>query len=317
MKNSIFGISMIAVLTLIPGCSQNQSEKIPPTAITTSPETADHSQHSNPKSTNKSTINSTPKSSPISENNEHSEHENHQEKSEKSTAINTQAKLNIPQDATANKPVNLVIDIADTQGKAVNKFEKFQEKMMHLIVVSDDLRFFDHIHPEYKNNGTFEVKHTFPSGGEYTLFSDYKPEKSHERVSVMKANIKGKIPLPQSLEKFEKTKTLSDGKVTLNVENASLKAGEDMMLKFKVVDQKNQPITDLQPYLGEKGHLVTIKSSSPLTNVDYIHSHAMKDSAQGEISFHTKFPQPGTYKMWLQFQRNNNVKTADFWVEVK
>ncbi|MBD2137169.1 hypothetical protein H6F32_06130 [Anabaena sp. FACHB-1237] len=308
MKNSLLGISVITLLTLIQGCSQ----KTPLTAITTSPHTANHNQHLTPNSSPTSSTSLT------SENNEHSQHQNHQEgKEEKS--INTQAKLNIPQDVTPNKPVNLIIDITDTQGKAINKFDKFQEKIMHLIIVSDDLRFFDHVHPDYKNNGngSFQVKYTFPAGGEYTLFSDYKPAESNERVSVMKTSIKGTIPLPKSLEKFEQTKTLSDTKVTLNVDNASLKARKDIMLKFKLVDNKNQPIKDLQPYLGEKAHLVTIKSSSPLTNADYIHSHGMKDSAPGEIDFHAKFPQAGTYKMWLQFQRNGNVKTADFWVNVK
>ncbi|MFN7661908.1 MAG: hypothetical protein ACK5P3_27990, partial [Dolichospermum sp.] len=70
-------------------------------------------------------------------------------------------------------------------------------------------------------------------------------------------------------------------------------------------------------YLGEKGHLVIIKSSSPLTKSDYIHAHALKNSPDGKIEFETKFPKSGTYKMWLQFNRNGNIKTADFWVKVE
>lgn len=307
MKNSLLRISIIALLTLTQGCSQNQSEKTPSTAITTSPRTANHHQNST----------STSSTSPTSENNEHYQHKNHTATKQYEKSINTQATLKIPEDVTANKPVNLVIDIADSQGKAINKFDKFQEKIMHLIIVSNDLRFFDHVHPEYENNGSFQVKYSFPTGGEYTLFTDYKPAGFNERVSVMKASVKGTTGLPKSLEKFDRTKTLSDTTVTLNVDTASLKAGQDMMLKFKLVDNKNKPIKDLQPYLGEKAHLVTIKSSSPLTNTDYIHSHAIKDSAPGEIDFHAKFPEAGTYKMWLQFQRNGNLKTADFWVDVK
>ncbi len=75
-------------------------------------------------------------------------------------------------------------------------------------------------------------------------------------------------------------------------------------------------IKDLQPYLGEKGHLVIIKNSQKLTKSDYIHAHALKNSPTGEIDFATSFPQPGKYKLWLQFNRNGKINTADFWVNV-
>jgi hypothetical protein len=43
----------------------------------------------------------------------------------------------------------------------------------------------------------------------------------------------------------------------------------------------------------------------------------MKDSADGKVEFHTQFPKPGTYKMWMQFNRNGQIKIADFWVNVE
>ncbi|HEY9606147.1 MAG TPA: hypothetical protein V6C85_31360, partial [Allocoleopsis sp.] len=58
-----------------------------------------------------------------------------------------QAKLTAPKDITPNKLVPLVINVQDSAGKAITKFDTFQEKLMHLIVVSDDLQFFSHIHP--------------------------------------------------------------------------------------------------------------------------------------------------------------------------
>ncbi|MDB9309235.1 hypothetical protein PN471_11460 [Aphanizomenon sp. CS-733/32] len=57
--------------------------------------------------------------------------------------------------------------------------------------------------------------------------------------------------------------------------------------------------------------------NSQITASDYIHAHAMKDSADGKVEFHTKFTKPGTYKMWMQFNRNGQMKTADFWVNVE
>jgi hypothetical protein len=236
---------------------------------------------------------------------------------ENNSQITTKVKLTAPKSLSPNQPINLVIDIQDSTGKPVNKFDIFQEKIMHLIVVRDDLQFFDHIHPEYKENGRFEVTANFPESGNYTLFSDYKPAGNKENVSLMNITIPGTVPLPKNLEKFTKTKTISDTKINLNISEKNIKAGQAVMLSFDLKDNKNQPIKDLQPYLGEKGHLVIIKSSSPLTSSDYIHAHAIKNTPDGKIEFHTKFPKPGTYKMWMQFNRNGQIKTADFWVNVE
>ncbi|MFN8952692.1 MAG: hypothetical protein ACK5WC_16360 [Aphanizomenon sp.] len=249
--------------------------------------------------------------------NEHEGHSMENKHHTNNSQITTKVKLTAPQKLAPNQPINLVIDIQDSAGNPVNKFEIFQEKLMHLIVVSDDLRFFDHIHPEYKEKGRFEVNANFPESGNYTLFSDYKPTGNKEMVSLMNITIPGTIPLPKNLEKFTKTKIISDTKVNLNISTPKIKAGQEIKLTFDLKDQKNQPIKDLQPYLGKKGHLVIIKSSSPLTVSDYIHAHALENSIDGKIEFHTKLPKQGTYKMWVQFNRNGQVKTADFWVNVE
>lgn len=249
--------------------------------------------------------------------NEHEGHSMENKHHTNNSQITTKVKLTAPPKLATNQPINLVIDIQDSSGKPVNKFEIFQEKLMHLIVVSDDLRFFDHIHPEYKEKGRFEVTANFPESGNYTLFSDYKPTGNKEIVSLMNITIPGTVPLPKNLEKFTKTKIISDTKVNLNISTPKIKAGQEINLTFDLKDQKNQPIKDLQPYLGKKGHLVIIKSSSPLTAFDYIHAHALENSIDGKIEFHTKLPKQGTYKMWVQFNRNGQVKTADFWVNVE
>jgi hypothetical protein len=70
----------------------------------------------------------------------------------------TQAKLFTSAKIIANKPVSLTIDIQDSAEKAITKFDTFQEKLMHLIVVSDDLQCFSHLHPQpgkYKLWGQF------------------------------------------------------------------------------------------------------------------------------------------------------------------
>jgi hypothetical protein len=79
----------------------------------------------------------------------------------------------------------------------------------------------------------------------------------------------------------------------------------------------NRPIEDLQPYLGQRGHLVILRQINPLAAEDYIHAHAVKNSPDGQVEFMTKFPQSGRYKLWGQFNRNGKIIVTDFWVDVQ
>ncbi|MBW4564700.1 MAG: hypothetical protein KME32_26975 [Mojavia pulchra JT2-VF2] len=253
--------------------------------------------------------------------NSHGEHEGHLKphtEHSNNSKTTTQAKLIADKKITPNQPVNFEIEIQDSGGKSVSNFDNFQEKLMHLIVVRDDLQTFDHLHPNYKNNGRFEVSTSFPSSGNYTLFSDYKPSGQQEQVSLLKVMIPGQVPQPIEAQQFNTTKILPNTKVNLKFSEPNLKAGKEVNLIFDLQDTaKNQPIQDLQPYLGEQGHLVIVKNSSPLTRPDYIHAHALKNSPTGQINFMTSFPKPGKYKLWVQFNRNGKINTADFWVNVQ
>lgn len=241
------------------------------------------------------------------------DHEGHHTNSQNSIS---QAKLSVNKTIIPNKPVKLVINITDNNGKTIDQFDNFQEKPMHLIIVSDDLQAFDHLHPNYQGKGRFETEANFPKAGNYTIFSDYKPTGQKEQVSVLKTQVTGN---PSSSEKidFSTAKTVGNTKVNLVLPTSGLKAGQEAKLTFDLRQVANdQPISDLQPYLGEKGHLVILKQSSPLTRQDYIHAHPSKDTSGRKVEFMTSFPQPGKYKLWGQFKRNNQIVIADFWVNV-
>ncbi|MGL5925682.1 hypothetical protein, partial [Chroococcidiopsis sp.] len=227
-----------------------------------------------------------------------------------------QAELAALTDITPNIPVSFAIDIRDESGKAIPSFDIFHEKLMHLIVVSDDLQFFNHIHPTYKQNGHFEVTASFPQPGRYTLLSDYKPTSQTEQVSLLRTQISGESSPTPPIE-LDCIKTFADTKVELTSSESILKAGQEvtLMLKLQQADS-NQLVVDLQPYLGELGHLVIFRRSSLLTASDYIHAHALKGVPKSEVHFITQFPQPGEYKLWAQFNRNGKIVTADFWVNV-
>jgi plastocyanin len=227
------------------------------------------------------------------------------------------AKLSIAGNLVPKAPVTMTIDIKDLQGKSIAKFDTFQEKLMHLIVVSDDLSHFDHIHPTYQGNGRFVVQANFPKPGKYSLFSDYKPAGKSEQVSVLSTKIAGAVT-PPPVPNYQLSKVIDNTKATLKIEPQTVSAGRMVNLNFNLVDTAtNQPIADLQPYLGERGHMVIVRQANTITRANYIHAHAMPDTGDGKIQFMTSFPQPGKYKLWGQFSRGGKIVVADFWVNVK
>lgn len=230
--------------------------------------------------------------------------------------VSAQAKLITPANITPNTDIPLTINIHDSTGQAIEKFDRFQEELMHLILVSDDFQVFSHLHPTYKGNGEFEIKTDFPQAGNYTFFSDYKPTEKYEQVSVLKIQVPGNnLSTPEI--NLSRTKTFANTHVDLIFPDATIKAGDEVTVMFHLKDStNNQPVADLQPYLGESGHLVILHQSPVLTEANYIHAHALKGTPDGKIHFMTRFPQPGMYKLWGQFKRNGEIVTADFWVNV-
>ena len=248
-----------------------------------------------------------------------SEHGGHRRQAMQSmkSPVTAIAKLTTPSGIKPQTIVPLVINIRDNQGKPLGQFTLFQEKLMHLIVVSNDLQYFDHLHPVYKQNGRFEVTKSFPNGGRYTLLSHFKPTGQEEQVSVLNLKVDG-TPAPTIPIDMATSKSIGNIKASLELPKSGLKAGKEAMLVFKLQQSNGALVNDLRPYLGEKGHLVTIEQSSPLAKINYIHAHPhmATNMSDGEIHFLTKFPKPGKYKIWGQFNRAGKIVIADFWVNV-
>lgn len=241
-------------------------------------------------------------------------HSTHQDASHSSNLVH--AKLSTPSPLVSNTPTPLTIEIQNAQGQAIQTFDRFQEQLMHLIVVNQDLSFFQHLHPKYEGNGRFTIATQFPHAGTYTLFSSYKPTGQAEQVSVLTVQAQGHQALPMPID-FNHTDTIGQTRVKLHLSEATVKAGQEVAIHLNLQDvTTGKPVDDLQPYLGEQGHLVILRSAASITSADYIHAHAVNSGKPGQVQFFTQFPQPGLYKLWGQFKRKGEVITAAFWIRV-
>ena len=245
---------------------------------------------------------------------------------------------NSPDEIMAGVNTNLVFTVRKETGEVVKDLEIVHEKPMHLIVVSEDLSEFYHLHPEPQADGTLQVDFVFPNGGKYRLYTDFKPKGAEQMVQNFPLEVKGNKPASKELkpdEKFEKT---VEGLKVLMETDGELESNKEMMLNFSVKDAATGELaTDLENYLGEKAHFVIISQNleefvhahpMSMDNVKEEHLHdantenkpdekLMKDAPDANISAHVQFPNAGIYKIFVEVKRQGKVIAVPFVVNVK
>lgn len=186
------------------------------------------------------------------------------------------------------------------------------EKKIHLIVVSEDLSWFAHIHPEYQADGSYTVAETFPNGGNYHLYADYRPSGGEHQLNKIDVNVKGKTLSAKTYSSPSNTDVSGAFSVLLKPDDGVFIANK--AIHFDGVFTKNGKPMDvnlLQNYLGAKGHMVAINTETK----EYVHLHP---EVEGVIlHFHTTFEKAGTYRAWLQFMADGELHTTDFTIVVE
>lgn len=202
------------------------------------------------------------------------------------------------------------------------------EKKMHLILVSDDLSWFDHIHPEYQASGTYDIKvlgksdafangrgHNetrFDAGGKYLAFTDYKPLGALNQVNKTELAVTGTPAKTIAYTQPKMTTSVDGYSVKFDAHDATLTSGAPVHLHINITE-KGKPLTpaSIENYLGAKAHVVMIET----TTKEFLHVHP--EAVGDELEMGTTFAQPGIYRGWLQFQTNGKVHTADFVLKVE
>jgi len=201
------------------------------------------------------------------------------------------------------------------------------EKKIHLIIVSDDLSYFEHVHPDYQADGSYQVKvlkkgqkytdgagkneTTFDHGGNYYLFADYKPTGASHQVEKISLKVSGPAKAPVRFSTDKLSGVSGNYSVTLNASGGKLVTGTQMHIAGTVMkDGKQVDANTLEDYLGAKAHMVVIS----LEDKEYLHVHP--DVADGKFDLHTTFKKPGIYRGWIQFQAEGKIHTIDFTMNV-
>ncbi len=222
-----------------------------------------------------------------------------------------------PKNPKVGEPAELTIRVLrETPKETVTAFDLTHEHPLHLIVVRADLGTFSHEHPALGENGIFKIRYAFPSAGEYHLFADTAPRAAGSQVLMATLKVNGKAEPKFDFSKADRKLERETGGVVVSLDAATSRpVKRSVTVTATVRDPKGNPITDLEPYLGAMGHFILIHEDG----VTMVHSHPdERDPAVGKngvIPFLSRFPKPGRYRGWAQFQRAGKVITADFILE--
>jgi hypothetical protein len=223
-------------------------------------------------------------------------------------------------------------------GEAIKKFEVVHERQYHLFLISQDMEYFQHIHPEEQADGTWSIDVTLPKAGYYRVLSDFMPSGGASQFiarPLVTAGYAGDLEgdsahlVPDAVS----SKTVDGMTATLAYDPATFSSGVYGHLNFHLTDAASgQPINDLQTYLGAFGHTLIMSEDM----VDYVHSHPLDILAKADddggppqfliapgadleklrggpdVTFEGLMPKPGRYRAWTQFRRNDKIYTFAF-----
>jgi len=204
-----------------------------------------------------------------------------------------------PKKPKAGDPVELrlIVHDRDNRNAAVTAFDVMHEKLLHLVLVRRDLSHFAHEHPTLGPDGVFRLRYTFASAGDYRLFADVAPKAAGAQILSAPLSVSGKseppTPFPADLVEL--------------VSAAQVPVAKTVPITIRIKDPAN-----LEPYLGALGHLILIHEDA----VTFAHSHPDDRAADpaadpATLVFQARFPKPGRYRAWMQFQRAGQVFTAE------
>jgi hypothetical protein len=198
-------------------------------------------------------------------------------------------------------------------GKPVTRYTPTHTKNLHLIVVRRDMAGFQHVHPTLGADGAWSVPVDVSAAGTYRFFADFAPA-DHDDGLTLGIDIAVAGDYQPATLPAPAVHAAADGyDVALSADPA---AGRDAELTFTVT-RNGAKVTDLQPYLGAFGHLVSLRGG----DLAYLHTHPADEATAGErggpsVRFVSQFPSAGTYRLFLDFRAGGDVHTAAFTVSV-
>lgn len=224
-------------------------------------------------------------------------------------------------------------------GQVVRSYDIDMTKLMHMIVVSDDLADFQHVHPTLLQNGHFTIAlHLAEPVEPYHIYLDGRARGIGRNVF--------RFDLPaepgaaaEKRQVHAAGSSMQVGPYLVTIDPTSVPIGEIATVSVRIL-KNGRPANDLHPYLGVMSHGVLIGTK----DLTYLHVHGMTaemlDMASGasdcgdsmmmqmtpmppnlnignEFELQLLAPSTQDYDLWLQFIGGKTLYTAPLLVTTR
>lgn len=250
----------------------------------------------------------------------------------------------LPAEIMAGTPATITFTIRDNDGKPVRDLAITHDRIVHVVIISEDLSVFGHIHAEdsgpitqeMKENAWFPVRYTFPKAGKYNIAVDFAYG-GRGYSELLDLDVGGGPAMGSVQKDLSHEKDVGGYLVKLTTSPEAPAAGKETTLRYTFM-KNGQPVADIEPYLSAAMHLAVINEGMQHY---FVHAHGDRPGAmhhmghEGHMATHmghsvpagTKFgpeieanvvfPVKGTYKIFSEIQHDSKVLLIEFMVDVR
>jgi len=226
-------------------------------------------------------------------------------------------------------PLDARLDVWATRrdGTApLTRYDTTHTKKIHLVVVSDDLSSFMHVHPALRGGHFVEELHV-PRAALYHVFADVTPTGIGQQVYRFDVPFgsAGRTPIAASLP----SRTANAGPYRVTLDTSMLQTTRITAIGVSI-DKDGIPARDLTAYLGAPAHAVLVhpadwtylhvhptEATDAMAGMSGSHGMAEVDlpatAAVGPtMMLHVNARERGAYRCWLEFRGGGSVYDAAF-----
>ena len=247
-----------------------------------------------------------------------------------------------PETISPNTASKLTFTLRDAQGNPVQDLVLDHNRIMHVVIVSQDFSVFSHIHaedlgpitPAMIKAAVFQTQYTFPKEGRYMISVDFT-QRAYIFSDQFYVNVgdAGVMRGPGNAD-LSVRKKFDGYEVALTTSPSNLKAGAPATLDYHI-EKGGKPFTGMNPYLAVPMHFSIV--GDDLTQ--FLHTHGLLPvSPLGKLlgeSLHAShlflpnefgpdvevtnfsFAAPGTYHVFGEFSSAGKVVVTQFTVKVE
>jgi hypothetical protein len=233
--------------------------------------------------------------------------------------------------------VSLTVRITDTANGNPAPLVPVDDAGVHVIAVSKQLDWHEHVHPRDAGDSTFPVTVSFPHDGEYVFFIQFRPAGDEVQTQRLLLSV-GRSTTPSTvLSLTPRRRAIGSYRVARATLPNALRANIWSSLTFHVT--RNGKAVGNIDARSVSGHLTIVSEGAG----ELVDSHSTAEEATGgiragahaplhppvgddvharapvgpDVTFHARFPRPGHYRVWTDFLAGKDRLRTDFVVRVE